>query len=88
MYLHHYDESSEYATARQHKVAGYRLERILMGCADPPSKGVGVLGGSAHPISVLELEKNEVDGGSLSRTRCTHCYLIREKKDVLVWVIV
>ncbi len=36
-----YDESSECATARQHKVAGYRLERTLMGCADPPSKGVG-----------------------------------------------
>ena len=55
-YLRHDDESSECATARQHKVAEvacYRLERTLMGCADPPfllrpSKGV-----SAHPISVL-----------------------------------
>ena len=42
LYLRHYDESSECATARQHKVAEvacYRLERTLMGCADPPSKG-------------------------------------------------
>ena len=37
-----------------------------MGCADLPS----VLGGLAHPISVLELTKNEEDGGSLSRARC------------------
>ena len=39
-----YDESSECATARQHKVAEvacYPLERTLMGCADPPSKGLG-----------------------------------------------
>ena len=52
MYLRHYDESSECATARQHKVADVaccRLERTLMGCAvskdgtittaDPPFKG-------------------------------------------------
>ena len=38
------------------EVARYRLERMLMGCADPPSKGVG------DPISVLELTRNEVDG--------------------------
>ena len=52
-YLHHYDESSECETARQHKVAEvacYRLERTIEG-------------GSAHPRSVLELTKNEVDGG-------------------------
>ena len=43
MYLHHYDESSECATARQHKVAKvacYRIERTLMGSTDLPSKGV------------------------------------------------
>ena len=37
-------QASECATARQHKVAEvacYRLERSLMGCADPTSKGVG-----------------------------------------------
>ena len=38
-------------------MAGYRLERTLMGCADPLERG------SAHPISVLELAKNKVDGG-------------------------
>ena len=41
-YLRHYDASSECATARQHKVAAvacYRLERTLMGCADPPRRG-------------------------------------------------
>ena len=40
----HGDESSGCETARQHKVAEgacHRLERTLMGCADPPSKGVG-----------------------------------------------
>ena len=53
MYLRHYDESLECEAARQHKVAEvacYRLERTMMGCADPPG-------------SVLELTKNEVDGG-------------------------
>ena len=61
--LRHYDKSSEYAAARQHKVAEvacYRIEGTLMGCADPPSKGL------VHPIGVLELAKNKVDGGSLS----------------------
>ena len=33
-------------------MAGYRLERIVMGCAEPPSSR-----GSVHPISVLELTK-------------------------------
>ena len=59
-YLRHNDESSECTTARQHsvpEVACYRIERTLMGCADP-----------LRTISVLELTKNEVDGGSLSRT--------------------
>ena len=40
-YLRHCDESSECETARQHKVAGYRLERTLMGCAAPLLRGVG-----------------------------------------------
>jgi len=42
-YLRHDDESSECATARQHKVAEvacYRIERTLMGCADPLQRGV------------------------------------------------
>ena len=54
-YLRHYDGSSEYAAARQQKVAEVaccRIERTLMGCADPPKEG-----GSAHPISVLELTR-------------------------------
>ena len=44
---------------RQHKVAGlacYRTEKALMGCAHPPSKGVG------HQCS--RVPENEVDGGS------------------------
>ena len=42
LYLRHYDESSECATARQHKVAEVaccRLERTLVGCTDPPRRG-------------------------------------------------
>ena len=39
------------------EVACYRTERTLMGCADPLRRG------SVHPISVLELTKNEVVGG-------------------------
>ena len=61
-YLRCNDESSECATARQHKVAAvaaaacYRLEKTLMGCIEK--------GGSVHPISVLEFTKTELDGGS------------------------
>ena len=52
-YLHHCDESSECATARQHKVAEvacYRLERTPMWCTDP--------------ISVLELTKKRSGWGA------------------------
>ena len=64
-YLRHENESSGCATARQHKVveaACYRIERTPMGCADPSSKGVGA------PHQCSRVNKNEVDGGSLSRT--------------------
>ena len=40
-YLRHYDASSECANVSIHEVACYRTERALMGCAEPPSKGVG-----------------------------------------------
>ena len=49
-------ESSECAHVSINKVACYRTERTLVGCADCPER--------AHPISVLELTNNEVVGGS------------------------
>ena len=55
--LRHYDKSSEYAAARQHKVAEvacYRIEGTLMGCADPPSKGVG----ASHQCSRLNKKRS------------------------------
>lgn len=59
--LRHYDESSECVTARQHEVAEvacYRTEMTWMGCGAP------LEGKPAHPVSVLDLTKNKVDGGS------------------------
>ncbi len=61
-YLRHYDESSERETARQHKVAGYRLERTLMGCADPPSKGVG----APHQCPRVNSKRSGCRGASLA----------------------
>ena len=58
------DESSECATARQHKVAEvacYRTPRRHWRGAPTP-----LLRGSVHPISVLELANNEVVGGELT----------------------
>ena len=62
----HYDESSECAhVVGINEVACYRTERTLMGCADPLLRGsVHLEGGSAHPISVLELTKDKVVGWS------------------------
>lgn len=61
----HYDESSERATARQHKVveaaSSTEPERALIGCTDKREV--------VHPIRILELIKNEVDESSVSRTR-------------------
>ena len=37
----HYDESLECAHVSINEVACYRTERTMVGCADPPSKGVG-----------------------------------------------
>ena len=48
MYLRHYDESSACVTARQHKVAGYRLERTLMGCHVRQEDLVGSAESSKH----------------------------------------
>ena len=62
----HYDESSECETARQHKVAGvacYRLERTLMGCADPPSKRVG----GPHQCSRVNKNRSGLGGSALTQ---------------------
>ena len=45
-------------------------ERTLMGCAGLPPHLI-YLGGSAHPGSVLELTKNEVDGESVTSPAIT-----------------
>ena len=58
-----YDESSECESARQHKMAGYRLERTLMGCADPPSTE-----GRCTPSVISSSPKTKWKWGSLSRT--------------------
>ena len=58
-YLEEYVESSEcvHVSMKQQRQLATNSERTLMGCA--------VEGGSAHPISVLELTKNEVDESSI-----------------------
>ena len=59
-YLKKYDESSECAPARQHKVAEvacYRLERTLMGCADPRPLLRGV--GAPHQCSRVLRTRSE-----------------------------
>ena len=59
----------ETANVSINEVVCYRTERTLRGCcADPLSKGDwgGIEGGSAHPISVLELTRNEVVWGESS----------------------
>ena len=45
-------------------IACYRLEKTLVGCSDPFLRGL------LHPISVLELTKNEVDGRTSTTMRC------------------
>ena len=53
-----------------------------MGCADPPSQG-----GRCTTISVLELPKNEVDGGEfVTYLRCTYeyCKYVIEVLDVFM----
>lgn len=66
----HFDESLDCATARQHvstevtEVAYYR----------PREDTGGVEGRSAHPISVLESTKTEVDESSISSDVMSHQY--------------
>ena len=59
---------------RQHKVpeaVGYRTRGNTGGVRQPP-----FLWGSVHPISVLELSKNEVDESSMShRSECEELIL-------------
>ena len=71
-----------HVSIKQQRQLAADSERTLMECADPPSKG-----GSVHPISVLELTKNEADESSIFRMNVHNTAVVVHPLEYICWHI-